>query len=545
VGARGGLRLDLDVLVQWLVARRTWGGDAVTTPASDPGLPVSRLVAPVIWRIGALVGVMAAICVVGIVLATQAVQDLTDEVDPVDTSHESLGKDVDRLSAAVLAFASRGDPQLRDAYADARTDYATSSARLREDAEGIDGLEDAVATELDAVERWVEEYADPVMAGPGGPTGVPPESIARGQDLLEPVSTSGAAVEDAVAERRESAADAAILRFRLTVAAAVLLVAVSWILIARARARLLGQLSEPLLALERVVHRMAKNDPEGRADTEHGPKEVRAVARALNDFADAQSRARAVEGRIRDELHVLDSAKDDFVSNVSHELRTPLTTISGYLELVSEEFEGTLEPRHERMLDATRRNVVRLRALIDDLLALSTVENRPTDLAASDVMAVVVDVVSDLRMSAARRGITIDLAGPDEPVPVVCDRPMLYRAFLNLVSNAVKFSHADGVVEIGVRLAGDRAEIAVRDRGIGIPHADLDRLGTRFFRASNATDNEIQGTGLGLRIVQTIIDKHAGDVVIESAEGEGTTVYVRLPVSRRLRPDVELESDTV
>ncbi len=152
------------------------------------------------------------------------------------------------------------------------------------------------------------------------------------------------------------------------------------------------------------------------------------------------------------------------------------------------------------------------------------------------------DVVADVRMSAARRGVTVDMATSDEPVLVVCDRPMLYRAFLNVLSNAVKFSHDDGVVEVGVRRVVDRVEIAVRDHGIGIPSDDLDRLGTRFFRAANATSNEIAGTGLGLRIVQTIVDKHAGDVVIESAEGEGTTVFVRLP-RQPPRGDIDLDLD--
>ena len=515
------------------------------SPASDPGVPVSRMVAPVVWRIGALVVLMAAICVVGIVFATQAVEEVTQEVDPADRAHEAYVDDVDRLATITTAFASRDDPQLRDAYADARGDYETSEEGLRRASDDVDRLEGPVVTELDAVGRWVEEYADPVMAGTGGPDGVPPETVAQGQELLAPVAAAQDATEDAVAERREAASDAAILRFRLTVGAAVLLVGLSWILIGRARKRMLAELSEPLLALERVVQRMAKNDPQGRADAGHGPKEVRAIARALNEFAEAQSRASAVEGRIQDELLVLDSAKDDFVSNVSHELRTPLTTISGYLELIADEFEGQIGPRHERMLDATRRNVVRLRELIDDLLALSTAENRPTDLEPSDLTTVVADAVADGRMSAARRGITLVLTTPDEPVPVVSDRPMLSRAFLNLLSNAVKFSHDHGVVEVGVHRVGDRVEVAVRDHGIGIPRADLDRLGTRFFRASNAMSNEIAGTGLGLRIVQTIVDKHAGEVVIESAEGEGTTVVVRLPVSHALQPDLddELEPD--
>ena len=232
---------------------------------------------------------------------------------------------------------------------------------------------------------------------------------------------------------------------------------------------------------------MLKNDPEGRAVDDRGPKEVRPIARALNDFADAQSRARAVEGRIQDELHVLDSAKDDFVSNVSHELRTPLTTISGYLEMVADEFEGRLEPRHERMLEATRRNVTRLRALIDDLLALSKAEQRASDLEPSDVTEMVMDAVTDVRMTAARRGISVEVVASRRPDAGRSDRAMLYRAFLNVLTNAVKFSHDErlgrGVDQAGPQPGRDRrcATTASASR-----KAELDRLGTRFFRASNA-----------------------------------------------------------
>ncbi len=113
------------------------------------------------------------------------------------------------------------------------------------------------------------------------------------------------------------------------------------------------------MALEGVVQQMSK-DPSVRARPV-GPREVRSVASALNDLADAQSRARAVEDKVQEELRVLDTARDDFVSNVSHELRTPLTTIHGYLEMVAEEFEDTMSPRHERILQASRRNVARLK----------------------------------------------------------------------------------------------------------------------------------------------------------------------------------------
>lgn len=180
------------------------------------------------------------------------------------------------------------------------------------------------------------------------------------------------------------------------------------------------------------------------------------------------------------------------------------------------------------MLEATRRNVERLKELIDDLLALSKAEKRATDLEPADVRTLLRDAVTDVRITAAGRGVRIEVSAPPQPMMVLADRAMLHRAFLNVVSNAVKFSRDNGSVEISVTRQAGEVVIVVADHGIGIPAAELDRLGTRFFRASNAVTNEIAGTGLGLRIVQTIVDKHSGDVLIESREGRGTTVSIRL-----------------
>lgn len=94
----------------------------------------------------------------------------------------------------------------------------------------------------------------------------------------------------------------------------------------------------------------------------------------------------------------------------------------------------------------------------------------------------------------------------------------------------MKFSLDGGKVEVDLVVAARHVVVRVRDHGIGIPAAEVERLGTRFFRASNAVTNEIAGTGLGVRIVQTIVDKHAGEMRIDSEEGRGTTVSVRLPL---------------
>lgn len=498
------------------------------TPKTDPGRPVARLVTPVLFRFGALVVVMALVAIAGMVLSFRAVSFLSDEVQPAADANAAVFQDLTEMNAAVSTWALSGRSSAVD-------DYGQAERRLPADQQKVsqfaadDAELDLLVTRLEErTQAWLDSYAEPRIVAKGGPGTFNPQRFRVGQDLFDKLEAAHQETQSAFDARVRDARSEATLLFRSTIVAVALLALAAWYLVGRSRTRLLNEISEPLRSLESAVQKMTRTDLDARAEA-RGPKEVRSVATALNDYADAQGRARAVEGRIQNELRVLDTAKDDFVSNVSHELRTPLTTISGYLEMVAEEFDGQLQPRHERMLEATRRNVTRLKALIDDLLALSKAESRATDLEAADVTTLVRDGVTDVRITGARRGIRIEVTAPAEPMTVLCDRAMLQRALINVLSNAVKFSHDNGQVDVTVqKIEPHQVEIAVQDHGIGIPRIELDRLGTRFFRASNAVTNEIAGTGLGLRIVQTIIDKHAGDVMIESTEGKGTTVFIRL-----------------
>ncbi len=415
---------------------------------NEPGRPVAELVSPIIWRLGALVAAMAAIGIVGVVFSMRSVDDLTQRIEPASRAHEVVQRDLSDLETSTMSWARTGDEQWRDRFAGEDTVLSDDLARLRAAVASTPDLQVAVEDEISAAVAWLDGYARPRVDAPGGPDTYDDVRFALGQDLLGRLRTTRLGSDRALAAVKADSRAAAELRFRLTVVAALAVLLLSWWVIARARRRMLDQLSAPVLALERVVQRMLSNDVGVRAASHRGPKEVRAIARALNDFADAQSRARAVEGRIRDELHVLDTAKDEFVSNVSHELRTPLTTISGYLEMVADEFDGQLEPRHDRMLEATRRNVSRLRMLIDDLLALSRAETRWHEHEPSDVIAMLMEAVTDVRMTAARRGISVEIVAPDEGLSVVGDRTMLYRAFLNVLTNAVKFSHDGGEIEV-------------------------------------------------------------------------------------------------
>ncbi len=499
------------------------------------GRPVARLLAPVIVRVWVLVALMALIAITGVVLSTRSVDHLTEELQPAAAANAEVLQDLTDMESAVGAYARSGGASSVDDFRQALARLPAHEQRVARFADGDPELELLVSRQEEAAQAWLEDYAEPRVEAPGGPGTYRPKRFRLGMERFTGIRSAHQAATEAFDRRVRQASSDAGFRLKGTIIAIIALAVGAWYVVARARRRLLLELSEPLLDLEAVVLRMARNDPDVHAEPV-GPKEVRAVAAALNRFAEAQQRARAVESRIQHDLRTLDTAKDDFVSNVSHELRTPLTTISGYLEMIAEEFEGQLTPRHDRMLDATRRNVTRLKLLIDDLLTLSRAEARGTDLERVDLESLVRDAVTDVRIAGARRGIRIDVSSPGEPLLVLADRVMLHRAFLNVLSNAVKFSRDGGSIEVTLTRDRQQVEVAIRDHGIGIPAGELDRLGSRFFRASNAVINEIAGTGLGVRIVQTIIDKHAGDLVIDSLEGKGTTVSVRLRLQGGERP---------
>ncbi len=205
----------------------------------------------------------------------------------------------------------------------------------------------------------------------------------------------------------------------------------------------------------------------------------------------------------------------------------------GYLELLEDQVADQLDDSREaRMLAIVRRNLLRLQELISNLLTLSRVEKARLKIESLDLRTVASEVVGDLRLTAGSRSITLRTIQSASPILVLGDRTQLFRALTNLVSNAVKFSEPGDVVEVRVAPVGREAMLEVVDEGIGIPATDLDGLGSRFFRASNATRSEIAGTGLGLRIVQTIVDRHGGTLGIESVEDVGTTVTVRVPLTR-------------
>jgi two-component system phosphate regulon sensor histidine kinase PhoR len=262
--------------------------------------------------------------------------------------------------------------------------------------------------------------------------------------------------------------------------------------------------------------------------------EVDAVESIAADLGRGLNHARLyeAENRLVADLKALDVAKSDFFATVSHELRSPLTTIEGYLEILCDYDADPVTPRQRTMLATITRSASRLHQLVEDVFTLAKLESGAfsPEMLPVHVAELVTSAMDAVRPSAAAGKLTLACSGPATDLVVPGDSGQLERLLINLLTNAVKFTPERGEIDVTTAADDGAAVICVKDTGIGIPARDQQELFTRFYRASNATARRIPGTGLGLTIVRTIVTTHGGDLSLESAEDEGTTVTVRLPL---------------
>jgi two-component system phosphate regulon sensor histidine kinase PhoR len=262
--------------------------------------------------------------------------------------------------------------------------------------------------------------------------------------------------------------------------------------------------------------------------------EIEAVQSLARDIGRALAHARLYEGEEHHvaELRSLDRAKTGFLASSSHDLRTPLTSIIGNIEIIQDGEAGPLTAKQTAMLDAVSRNGRRLLNLIEDMLTISKIELGAftSDLRPVDLGRLIPESVDLIMPSMRNAGITFDVSAPGERLMVSGDAGQLGRVLMNLLTNAMKYTPAGGRVTCTAATEDDNAVLMVQDTGIGIPEDEQGSLGTPFFRASNAVQREIQGSGLGLSIVGTVVGHHNGKMELESVEGVGTKVTVRIPL---------------
>ena len=224
--------------------------------------------------------------------------------------------------------------------------------------------------------------------------------------------------------------------------------------------------------------------------------------------------------------------KDEFVGLISHELRTPLSSILGYLELMRDDEDNPLSEEHLQYLGVAERNAHRLLRLVGDLLFTAQVESGkfPLDARPVPLDTIVTAALESARPVADTAGIQLVQKLPDGPAVVHGDPVRLGQAVDNLISNAIKFTPRGGTVTLALEVTPEKAVITVRDTGMGIAESELDKLFSRFFRATTATRNAVPGVGLGLTITKAIVTAHHGEMGVESEEGVGTCFSMSLPL---------------
>ncbi len=250
----------------------------------------------------------------------------------------------------------------------------------------------------------------------------------------------------------------------------------------------------------------------GYAEPEHSRVEVVAV---LHDAT---------------ELVRLERVRRDFVANASHELRTPLTAIRGFTEtLLSNPVD---EENRRTYLETIDRHARRLTRLVEDLMQLSRIESQafPSQAADVDLASLAHTLVEDARPRFDAKGVKL-VQRSAAHAPLRADPHVLERVLTNLLDNALSYTEPGGRVEVEVDADDRWIRAAVRDSGIGIPEADLDRIFERFYRVDRARSRALGGTGLGLSIVKHLVQESGGEISVESRLGEGSTFTLTWPAS--------------
>ncbi|MGZ4134385.1 MAG: sensor histidine kinase, partial [Tumebacillaceae bacterium] len=273
-------------------------------------------------------------------------------------------------------------------------------------------------------------------------------------------------------------------------------------------------IARPVQEMSMIARRMAKGDFSRKANV-RSLDEVGELALAFNHMAE--------------ELSELESMRREFVAHASHELRSPLTSIRGFVQAM---LDGTIPPEDARpFLERIHKESQRLGNLVDELLTLSSLENddgQDRMQAHSSLAFAVREAVETLHPLMLEKG--IDLQCKIDDVQVRGESERIVQIVINLLSNAIRFSHEQGKIEIHVRQEAGMGRVEVIDQGIGIPQEDVERVFERFYKVDKARTSIQGGTGLGLAIAKRIAELYGGTIGLRSAWGQGTTAWFALPV---------------
>ena len=276
-----------------------------------------------------------------------------------------------------------------------------------------------------------------------------------------------------------------------------------------------GWVTKPVRELSAGIERMARGDYQHRVHVP-GRGEMAQLAEAFNQMSE--------------QVHSLDEARNQFVSNASHELKTPLATIKILVESMMYQDDMDPELRREFLGDVDKE-IDRLSSVVGDLLTLVHIDSHKLKLRRERMILsdTVRESVQRLTPLAQKRKQTVELRIEDD-CEMFADPGKLAQVCYNIIENASKYTPDGGSITVHLRREGRDAVLDIADTGVGIPPEDVPHVFDRFYRVDKARSRDTGGTGLGLSIVQQIVRLHAGSVTVQSELGKGTTFTVQLPV---------------
>lgn len=240
----------------------------------------------------------------------------------------------------------------------------------------------------------------------------------------------------------------------------------------------------------------------------------------------------------------LEQMKFDFVSMASHELKTPLTNIIGYLSVFINENRQKIERGALELLDRSLVSAKILLTLVENLLSVNKIEREQLSVTVepSDYQSILKRAVDDLQNQAKLKNITLMANYPQTPLPkVLLDPIRVVEIINNLISNSIKYTSSGGIVEVSVEIKPTEVITTISDTGVGIPKEAIPHLFNKFFRVSNTEQKISKGTGLGLFIAKSIIEKLNGKIWVESEVGKGSKFHFSLPTVSQTQANLETD----
>ena len=228
-----------------------------------------------------------------------------------------------------------------------------------------------------------------------------------------------------------------------------------------------------------------------------------------------------------------DKAKSEFVSVASHELLTPIAAIQGYLDMILNEHLGKTDDKARGYLEKVFASTNRLRFLVKDLLSVSRIEagTLKLELQSLDVAKTIEETIDQLQFLADEKHLELSFRKPYAPLPsVLADYDRFMEVLINLIGNSIKYTPEGSVTVSAEEIGGDFVRVDITDTGIGMSKDDRSHLFEKFYRISSPETTGITGTGLGLFITKSILEKMGGTITVKSKPGEGSTFSVTIPV---------------